>query len=67
MPVNDEKRLNIPKDFCKDLKDRKDFDEFFSELFKEDINQILKAEMIYHLDYEKHSKEGEKSSLAHKL
>ena len=26
------KKLNIPKEFWKDFKDRKDFDEFFSEL-----------------------------------
>ena len=40
------KKLNIPKDFRKDFKDRKDFDEFFSELFKEGLNQMLKAEII---------------------
>ena len=45
------KRLNIPKDF----------DEFFRELFKEGINQLLQAEMTDHLGYEKHSKEGENS------
>ena len=55
------KKLNIPKDFWKDFKDRKDFDEFFSELFKEGINQMLKAEMTDHLGYEKHAKEGENS------
>jgi len=33
------KKLNIPKDFWKDFKDRKDFDEFFGELFQEGINQ----------------------------
>ena len=55
------KKLNIPKDLWKDFKDRKDFDEFFSELFKEGINQMLKAEMTDHLGYEKHSKEGENS------
>jgi len=53
-----EKKLNIPKDFWKDFKDRKDFDKFFSELFKEGINQMLKAEMTDHLGYEKHSIEG---------
>lgn len=55
------KKLNIPKEFWKDFKDRKDFDEFFSELFKEGINQMLKAEMTDHLGYEKHSKEGDNS------
>ena len=55
------KKLNIPKDFWKDFKDRKDFDEFFSELFKEGIDQMLKAEMTDHLGYEKHEKEGENS------
>ena len=55
------KKLNIPKDFWKDFKGREDFDEFFSELFKEGLNQLLKAEMTDHLGYEKHSKEGENS------
>jgi len=55
------KKLNIPKEFWKDFKDRKDFDEFFSELFKEGINQMLHAEMTDHLGYEKHSKEGDNS------
>ena len=39
------KKLNIPKDFWKDFKDRKDFDEFFGELFQEGINQKLKGEI----------------------
>jgi putative transposase len=55
------KKLNIPKDFWKDFKERKDFDEFFSELFKEGVNQMLQAEMTDHLGYEKHSKDGENS------
>ena len=55
------KKLNIPKDFWKDFKDRKDFDEFFNELFKEGINQMLKAEMTDHLGYEKNAKEGDNS------
>lgn len=55
------KKLNIPKDFWKDFKDRKDFNEFFSELFKEGLNEMLKAEMTDHLGYEKHSKEGDNS------
>jgi putative transposase len=53
------KKLNIPKDFWKDFKDRKDFDEFFNELFKEGISQMLKAEMTDHLGYEKNAKEGD--------
>lgn len=55
------KKLDIPKDFWKDFKDRKDFDDFFSELFKEGINQMLKAEMTDHLGYEKHAREGDNS------
>jgi len=55
------KILDIPKNFWKDFKDRKDFDEFFNELFKEGINQMHKAEMTDHLGYEKHSKEGDNS------
>lgn len=55
------KKLNIPKDFWKGFKGREDFDDFFSELFKEGVNQMLKAEMSNHLGYEKHAKEGEHS------
>jgi len=55
------KKLNIPKDFWKDFKDRKDFDEFFGELFQEGINQKLKGEMTDHLGYEKNSKDGDNS------
>ena len=55
------KKLNIPKDFWKDFKGREDFDEFFSELFKEGVSQMLKAEMSDHLGYEKHAKEGDNS------
>jgi len=45
------KKPDIPKDFWKDFKYRKNFDEFFSELFKGGINQMLKAEMTDHLSY----------------
>lgn len=55
------KKLNIPKDFWKDLKDRKDFGEFFNELFKDGINQMLKAEITHHPGYDKNSKEGDNS------
>jgi len=43
------KKLYIPIVFWKDFKDRKDFDEFFNELFKEGINQMLKAKMTDNL------------------
>ena len=48
------KKRNIPKDFWKDFTDRKDFDEYFSELFKEDFNKIQISRRIIswstHLD-----------------
>jgi len=31
------KKLEIPKDFWKDFKDRKDFDEFFSDNLKDNL------------------------------
>ncbi len=55
------KKLNIPKGFWEDFKNRKDFDDFFGELFKEGLNEMLKAEMTDHLGYEKNSKEGDNS------
>jgi hypothetical protein len=40
-----EKKIDILKDFWKDFKVRKDFDEFFSKFLKEGINQMFKVKM----------------------
>jgi transposase-like protein len=48
----------IPKDFFKQFKNKEDFHSFFTRLFKQGVEEMLKAELDTHLGYEKHSKEG---------
>ncbi len=54
----DEQKLPIPKDFFKQFKNKEEFQSFFSNLFKEGVEEMLKGELEDHLGYEKHSKEG---------
>ena len=48
----------LPKDFFKQFKSREDFHSFFNDLFKQGVEEMLKAELDAHLGYEKYSKEG---------
>ena len=48
----------IPKDFFKQFKSKESFHSFFNDLFKQGVEEMLKAELEAHLGYEKHSKEG---------
>lgn len=48
----------IPKDFFKQFKSKEDFHSFFNDLFKQGVEEMLKAELEAHLGYEKYSKEG---------
>jgi putative transposase len=48
----------IPKDFFKQFKNKEDFQSFFSDLFKQGVEEMLQAELDSHLGYEKHSKDG---------
>lgn len=54
MSAND----NLPKDFFKQFKSKDEFHSFFNDLFKQGIQEMLKAELDEYLGYEKHSKEG---------
>ncbi|WP_336514775.1 IS256 family transposase [Pollutibacter soli] len=54
----DEQQSHLPKDFFKKFKSKEDFQSFFSELYKQGVEEMLKAELDEHLGYEKHSKEG---------
>lgn len=54
MGANDQ----ISEDFFKQFKSKEDFSSFFSTLFKQGVEEMLKAELEAHLGYEKHSKEG---------
>ena len=48
----------IPKDFFKQFKNKEEFHSFFNDLFKQGVEEMLKAELDANLGYEKHSKEG---------
>lgn len=49
---------NLPKEFFKQFKSKADFHSFFNDLYKQGVEEMLKAELEEHLGYEKHSKEG---------
>lgn len=51
----------FPKDFFKRFKSKEDFQSFFTDLYKQGVEEMLKGELDEHLGYEKHSKEGDNS------
>lgn len=48
----------LPKDFFKQFKSKEEFHSFFNDLFKQGVEEMLKAELEAYLGYEKYSKEG---------
>lgn len=50
--------LDLPKDFFKQFKSKEEFQEFFQDLFKRGVQEMLQGELDEHLGYEKHSPEG---------
>lgn len=57
----EENKLNLPKDFFKQFKSKEQFQEFFQEMFKQGVNEMLQGELDEHLGYEKHAPEGRSS------
>ena len=57
----DNQQSQIPKDFFKKFKSKEDFQSFFTSLYKQGVEEMLKGELDEHLGYEKHSKEGNNS------
>lgn len=54
----EENKLGLPKDFFKQFKSKEQFQEFFQEMFKQGVNEMLQGELDDHLGYEKHAPEG---------
>lgn len=54
-------KLDLPKDFFKQFKNKEEFQDFFQTLFKQGVEEMLKAELDDHLGYEKHSPQGHHS------
>ena len=57
----DKEQSNFPKDFFKQFKSKEEFQSFFSDLYKQGVEEMLKGELDEHLGYEKHSPEGRNS------
>lgn len=57
----EENNLGLPKDFFKQFKFKEQFHEFFQEMFKQGVNEMLQGELDAHLGYEKHAPEGRNS------
>lgn len=58
---NDQQKPQLPKDFFKQFKNKEEFQDFFSQMFKQGVEEMLKVELDDHLGYEKHSREGHHS------
>ena len=54
-------QLPLPKDFFKQFKSKEEFQSFFNDLFKQGVEEMLRAELDEHLGYEKYSREGHNS------
>lgn len=48
----DKKQSKFPKDFFKQFKRKDDFQSFFSDLYKQGVEEMLKGELDEHLGYE---------------
>lgn len=59
--MNDQQSPHLPKDFFKQFKNKEEFHSFFNQLFKQGVEEMLKAELEDHLGYEPHSREGHNS------
>ena len=54
-------QTQLSPDFFKQFKSKEEFHSFFNTLFKQGVEEMLKAELDAHLGYEKYSKEGHHS------
>ncbi|MBK7957004.1 MAG: IS256 family transposase [Bacteroidetes bacterium] len=48
----------LPKGFFKQFKNKESFQDYFNQLFKQGIEEMLQGELDEHLGYQKHSKDG---------
>ncbi len=55
---NEEPIDGLPKDFFKQFKTMSEIEDFFQQLFKRGVQELLQGEMDEHLGYEKHSPIG---------
>jgi len=60
--MEDEDQFSIPEDALKKIKSQAELDDFFHKLYKQAVENMLKAEMDDHLGYKKHEKTGKENS-----
>ena len=48
--------IDLPKDFLKQFKNKEEFQNFFQTLFKQGVEEILKAELRYDFKHPKRPK-----------
>lgn len=54
--MEEEKQFSIPEDALKKIKSQSELDDFFTNLYKQAVENMLKAEMEEHLGYKKNEK-----------
>ena len=54
--MEEEKQFSIPEDALKKIKSQSELDDFFTNLYKQAVESMLKAEMEEHLGYKKNEK-----------
>lgn len=56
--LNEEGTPVFPRDFFKQFKSKEEFHSFFNDLFKQGVEEMLRAELDQHLGYEKYARQG---------
>ena len=54
--MDEENKINIPEDAFRNIKTQAELDDYFHKLYKQAVENMLKAEMEEHLGYKKHEK-----------
>ena len=59
--MEEENQFSIPEESLKKIKSQSELDDFFTKLYKQAVENMLKGEMEEHLGYKKHEKLEKKS------
>jgi transposase-like protein len=59
--MEENSEFKFPEDQLKKIKSREEFEDFFTRLYKQGVEALLKAEMEEHLGYKKHESKGRNS------
>ena len=59
--MTEDPKIELPEDQLRKIKTREELDDYFTRLYKQAVESMLKAEMEEHLGYKKHDPAGNKS------